>query len=74
MSGTGSLQALGQALAGSSVGWLALTFSAYLGALAVYRRCGAHPLRMPHATERCATGCRATASTSRATATSCGCR
>ncbi|RYF79747.1 MAG: LrgB family protein [Comamonadaceae bacterium] len=47
MSGAAELQALGQALASSSVAWLALTFAAYLGALALYRRCGSHPLLLP---------------------------
>ena len=47
MSDAGGLQVVGQALAGSSVAWLALTFSAYLLAVAVYRRCGAHPLLLP---------------------------
>lgn len=47
MSGPAGLQALGQALAASSVAWLALTLAAYLAALALYRRCGSHPLLLP---------------------------
>ncbi|RYY93608.1 MAG: LrgB family protein [Comamonadaceae bacterium] len=42
-----ALHTLGQALAASSVAWLALTLAAYLAALAVYRRCGSHPLLLP---------------------------
>ena len=41
------LSALLAALAGTPLPWLVLTLLAYLGALALYRRSGAHPLRIP---------------------------
>lgn len=47
MSEASAFQTLGQALTGSSVVWLALTFAAYLAALALYRRCGSHPALLP---------------------------
>jgi len=41
------LSALLAALAGTPLPWLVLTLLAYLGALALYRRSGAHPLLIP---------------------------
>ena len=41
------LHALFAALAGTPLPWLVLTLLAYLGALALYRRSGAHPLLIP---------------------------
>lgn len=44
---TTDLPALAAALAGTPLPWLVLTLLAYLGALALYRRSGAHPLLIP---------------------------
>ena len=41
------LPALVATLAGTPLPWLVLTLLAYLGALALYRRSGAHPLLIP---------------------------
>ena len=44
---TTDLPALVATLAGTPLPWLVLTLLAYLGALALYRRSGAHPLLIP---------------------------
>lgn len=44
---TTDLPTLAAALAGTPLPWLELTLLAYLGALALYRRSGAHPLLIP---------------------------